>query len=147
MKLWPWLIAATGIIIIAGRSKKFIRPLIGPITSPFGDRTNPVTGYLDFHNGIDIAAPTGTKIISPADGKVTSIYNNSLGGNQLIIKHANGFTSGYAHLNSYLVKTGDEVKQSDLIATVGKTGEATGPHLHFTLRDEKNNYVNPELYI
>lgn len=119
----------------------------GRITSSFGNRTNPITKQPQFHNGIDISAPVGTRIISPADGRVKALYSNTQGGNQLIITHDNGYTTGYAHLSSYAVKLNERVIQGATIAGVGESGQVTGPHLHFTLKDAKGNFLNPVNYI
>lgn len=109
-------------------------PVKGKITSKYGNRIHPVTGVKKFHNGIDIAAPTGTHVLAPASGKVINRYYNSTGGNQLIIKHDNGFQTGYAHLHKIHVSVGDRVEQGELIAEVGNTGASTGAHLHLTMR-------------
>lgn len=108
---------------------KMLNPLpSGRKTSKFGDDRGTYK-----HNGLDLAAPTGTPIIAPLDGIVSAIYTNSAGGNQLLILHTNGITTGYAHLSKTLVKMGDYVKQGQPIAQVGNTGKSTGPHLHFTV--------------
>lgn len=118
-------------------------PVKGRISSKYGNRTHPVTGAKSFHNGIDIAAPTGTDVLAPADGVVSKISWHNGGGNQLHIKHDNGYTTGYAHLSSYAVKVGDKVKKGQKVAEVGNTGASTGPHLHLTVRDKSGNLVDP----
>lgn len=120
-------------------------PVSGRITSKFGDRTHPITKQKSFHNGIDIAVPSGTDVISPEAGKVISVYSNSTGGNQLIIEHSNGFRTGYAHLQKSLVKVGDSVSKGQVVAKSGNTGASTGAHLHLTLR-KAGALVNPELF-
>ena len=118
-------------------NQKLIYPIKGTISSGFGTRIDPITGAAgQFHNGIDIYPPEpriGTKIKSPADGVVILMDWNDDGGNQLRIKHDNGYITGYAHLSKYLVKLGDKVKQGQYIAEVGATGKVTGAHLNFTL--------------
>lgn len=105
------------------------------ITSPFGPRVHPVTGATgSFHNGIDIAAPTGTVVVAPLDGRVMQVYETAAGGKQLIILHAHGLRTGYAHLSAWSVKVGDIVQRGQEVARVGNTGASTGPHLHFTVR-------------
>lgn len=119
-------------------------PTPGPVTSAFGNRIHPITGQPDFHNGIDISAPNGTLIRAPWSGKVKAKYYNAKGGNQLIITHDNGYTTGYAHLDqTYPFKIGEAVAERMGIATVGMTGGATGPHLHFTLYDSQGNNIDP----
>jgi len=107
------------------------------ITSRYGMRG------VNFHNGIDLAAPVGTEIYSPADGVVSFVINNTLGGLQIGVKHNNGFTTGYAHLSETNRKVGDAVRQGEVIAKVGNTGTSTGAHLHFTVR-QGGMVVNPE---
>ncbi len=125
----------------------FSWPADGPVTSPFGKRDAPKEGASTDHKGIDIGIKTGTKVKAPADGTVTSVYSNSAGGNQVIIKHSNGFQTGYAHLSKSIVKKGDKVKRGQVIAYSGNTGNSTAPHLHFSMRDPKNNYVDPQKYL
>jgi len=117
-----------GILIFRRRSVKLVWPLIGRITSEFGERRTTGT-----HTGIDIAAKAGTPIQAPADGQVERVFYNSVGGNQLLIRHLGGLQTGYAHLSKTLVKAGQRVKQNQVIGTVGNTGRSTGPHLHFTV--------------
>lgn len=118
-----------------------LTPVNGKITSRFGDARSTAP-----HNGLDIAAPLGTPIIAPLKGIVTANYNNSKGGNQLLILHTNGITTGYAHLQTSLVKVGETVKRGQTIAKVGNTGQSTGPHLHFTVT-KLGVKQNPENYI
>ncbi len=121
----------------------WLKPLAAKISSPFGYRTNPVTKEKQFHNGIDLPVPVGTSVKSPMDGVVENVYFNSLGGNQLIVKHSNGFSTGYAHLTKALVKKGDKIKKGQSLALSGNTGRSTGPHVHFTMKDAKGNYLDP----
>ncbi len=123
----------------------FPYPVKGRISSPFGNRIHPVTKSPSFHNGIDIAAPSGTPILSPESGRVINRYENATGGKQLIIEHSNGYVTGYAHLSDYAVKSGDNVKKGQLIGYVGTTGRVTGAHLHLTLK-KQGVYLNPENY-
>ncbi len=111
------------------------------ITSKFGNRY--FNNKIQFHNGIDLAAPTGTPIYSPADGIVSFLFSNNLGGLQLGINHKNGYKTGYAHLSKANFKVGDKVKEGDIIAEVGNSGASTGSHLHFTLR-QGDTLINPE---
>jgi murein DD-endopeptidase MepM/ murein hydrolase activator NlpD len=121
-------------------------PVSGQISSPFGWRIHPITKVISFHNGIDIAAPTGTPIYAPMGGTVERVFWSDLGGNSVIIKHDDGtHTTGYAHLDQTFVKVGEKVKYGDVIGTVGNTGRSTGPHLHLTLR-VNGTIVDPALH-
>lgn len=113
-------------------SGKFIYPLTSRvISSPFGNRTGTYSG---FHGGCDFPAPIGTPVYASADGKVTLAGWNGTYGNCVIIQHSAVYTTLYAHNSSLAVKLGDEVKQGDVIAYVGSTGQSTGPHCHFEIR-------------
>ena len=110
-------------------------PVAGTITSPQGYRTDPITGETSSHSGTDIAVPEGTPILAAADGTVT-VANalDSWGGSYgyyVKLDHGGGLTTLYAHCSSICVTTGQQVKAGEVIAYVGQTGRATGPHLHF----------------
>ena len=110
-------------------------PVAGTITSPQGYRTDPITGETSYHSGTDIAVAEGTPILAAADGTVT-IANalDSWGGSYgyyVKLDHGSGLTTLYAHCSSICVTTGQQVKAGEVIAYVGQTGRATGPHLHF----------------
>ena len=120
-----------------------IWPVKGRITSPFGNRVHPISGTVQFHNGVDIAAVTGTPIKAPFSGTITRIFYAEKGGKQMVMKLNNGFTAGFAHLDSYSVKEGQKVNKGQIIGTTGSTGKVTGPHLHLTMRDAAGNYVDP----
>ena len=110
-------------------------PVAGTITSPQGYRTDPITGETSYHSGTDIAVPEGTPILAAADGTVT-IANalDSWGGSYgyyVKLDHGGGLTTLYAHCSSICVTAGQQVKAGEVIAYVGQTGRATGPHLHF----------------
>ncbi len=110
-------------------------PVPGTITSPQGYRTDPITGEVSYHSGTDIAVPEGTPILAAADGTVT-IANalDSWGGSygyHVKLDHGGGLTTLYAHCSSICVTVGQQVKAGQVIAYVGHTGRATGPHLHF----------------
>jgi murein DD-endopeptidase MepM/ murein hydrolase activator NlpD len=107
-------------------------PLKGPITSYFGYRPNPFGGRsAEFHRGLDIGAPNGQPILSPADGVVVSTEWNSGYGRILTISHGYGLVTRYAHLSEYYVEEGQRVKRGQKIAAVGSSGRVTGPHLHW----------------
>jgi len=106
------------------------------ISSEFGKRKNPFSGKMKNHNGIDLAASEGTPVYAIKDGAVFScIENDPEFGNYIILSHDQGkMTSVYAHLSSVRVEKYQYVKKGDIIGYVGQTGLATGPHLHFEIR-------------
>jgi len=124
----------------------WLNPVEGIITSPGGLRYNPVTGRREFHDGIDIAAPIGTKIIAPRDGRVISVGKSPSFGRFLRIAHPDGYISFMAHLHGVIVYIGSEVYQGQHIAYSGNTGRSTGPHLHFGLF-RNGQYVDPINYV
>ena len=120
---------------LVGGALQWPLPVAGTITSPQGYRTDPITGEVSYHSGTDIAAPEGTPILAAADGTVT-IANalDSWGGSygyHVKLDHGGGLTTLYAHCSSICVTVGQQVKAGQVIAYVGQTGRATGPHLHF----------------
>src|SRR5207302_6297625 len=106
-------------------------PVRGYLSAGFGNRIDPFTGMKDFHPGIDISTPTGTKVQSPADGIVISAGIQGGYGNALSIDHGYGVVTRYGHLESFAVRPGQKVKRGDVIGYVGNTGRSTGPHLHY----------------
>lgn len=114
------------------------------VTSPFGNRLHPVLKVYKMHTGIDIAGSgcNGKNVVAAADGTVISAGWISGYGNTVIIDHGGGITTLYGHSQKLLVKKGDKVKRGQAIMLVGMTGYATGPHLHFEVR-ENGKYVNP----
>lgn len=109
------------------------RPLSGPITSPFGYREDPINDKKGFHAGVDMKGKRGEKIVATADGTVIQANNNGLYGRYVKIKHGNGFTTSFSHLQSFKVKKGDKVKRGQVIGLVGSSGRSTGAHLHYEL--------------
>jgi murein DD-endopeptidase MepM/ murein hydrolase activator NlpD len=128
-----------------GRSlrKSFLRsPLeLSRVTSGFSMRMHPVFNSWRQHNGIDYAAPSGTKVRAVGDGTVEHAGWQNGYGNVVVLRHGNGVTTHYAHLSAIKVRKGERVSQADTIGAVGATGWATGPHLHFEFRvnDEHRN--------
>lgn len=117
---------------------------VGKVTSKYGERIHPITKQKKFHNGIDIAMPENTKIYNVLAGKVYKVYENKTGGKQLIIKHINGYYTGYAHLNKNdFFKEGENVSVNDIIALSGNTGMSTGAHLHLTVTNTKGQKIDP----
>ena len=125
----------------------FIYPLTSSrLSSPFGWRNDPISGVRRHHAALDLSAPLGTPVKAAMDGKILAIGYNGTYGNYIILSHSGGFQSMYAHLNTIIVKKGDQVSQGIQIGTVGNTGYSTGPHLHFAIF--KNSLaVNPLDYL
>jgi murein DD-endopeptidase MepM/ murein hydrolase activator NlpD len=125
----------------------FIRPVPGPITSPFGYRTDPVTGARAFHSGLDFGAPCGTPIKAAGTGVVLSAGPNGGGyGNMTVINHGSGNSTLYGHQSSIIVSAGQSVAQGQVIGYVGSTGKSTGCHLHFEVR-VNGTPVDPSGYL
>ena len=119
-----------------GTGKISARPVANSfrITSTFGMRVHPVTGKKRMHKGVDFGTPVGTSVTSAGDGKVVKAGTGTGYGNVVYIDHGNGITTRYAHLSSFTVKPGDNVKAGQEIAKSGNSGLGTGPHLHFEVR-------------
>lgn len=114
------------------------------ITSTFGKRFHPVLKRWKMHSGVDYGAPTGTPVMSVADGTVSFSGWKGANGNLVTVKHKNGYTTHYAHL-SYIprsIKSGVKVTKKTLIGKVGSTGRSTGPHLHFGM-SKGGKFVDP----
>jgi murein DD-endopeptidase MepM/ murein hydrolase activator NlpD len=103
------------------------------LTSSFGPRINPVTGNPRFHAGLDLAAPAGTEVFASRQGVVTEQGYDPVYGNYIIISHGD-WTSLYGHLSEIYTVLRNNVESGSLIGRVGSTGQSTGPHLHFELR-------------
>lgn len=116
------------------------------ITSDYGYRTHPIFGDRRFHNGIDIGAGMGEKILATYAGTVIAASYNSSMGNYVMIDHGGGLVSIYMHASALKVSAGQRVETGDLIALVGSTGNSTGPHLHFSMR-LNGSYVSPWDYV
>jgi murein DD-endopeptidase MepM/ murein hydrolase activator NlpD len=109
--------------------------LEGRISSNFGTRFHPIDKISKFHAGVDIAVPRGTSVGAAADGVVTFAGKKGGYGNVVIVEHADGHTTFYAHCDKLLVKEGQAVTVGEEIAKSGSTGKSTGPHLHFEVRE------------
>lgn len=122
-----------------GWKQTFIWPVKGRISGMFGNQRvyNGTPG--SYHSGMDIAAPTGTYYVAPADGVVTLAASSpfSLEGNLLMIDHGMGLNSAFLHSSKILVKLGQKVKRGEPIGRIGSTGSATGPHLHWSMKWNK----------
>ena len=126
-------------------SINFIKPVEGVISSKFGLRNPTVETVPKNHTGTDIAANLGTPIVSATEGTVILASSEGDYGNHLKIQ-VNDIVILYAHCKELLVKEGDVIQQGQAIATVGSTGNSTGPHLHFEIRYQ-DRYVDPQLIL
>ncbi|MDA8425702.1 MAG: M23 family metallopeptidase [Treponema sp.] len=107
----------------------------GVISSGFGLRTDPFDSHkIQFHPGIDIAAPLGTPIFAARGGRVIAAERNAIYGNYVLVLHDNGWESLYGHMSKILARYGQIVRTGDTLGLVGSTGISTGPHLHFEIR-------------
>lgn len=123
----------------------FMLPVSGELSSPFGLRRYFNEQPRKPHSGIDIAAPEGTPIVSPAAGKVIESGDFFFNGNSVFIDHGQGLITMYCHLSRIDVKPGQVLEKGEEIGTVGKTGRVTGPHLHWTV-SLNNARVDPGLF-
>ena len=143
-------ITAAGEIIAAPRVTVSVpsrMPVDGvKLTSAFGMRDHPILRQRRRHNGVDLAAPTGTPVYATADGMVEMAQYYGSYGNYVQIGHGGDMETRYAHLSSYTVRDGEQVRKGDLIGYVGSTGRSTGPHLHYEVR-VSSEPVNPIPYM
>ncbi|MBR1697336.1 MAG: peptidoglycan DD-metalloendopeptidase family protein [Anaerovibrio sp.] len=131
---------------VASGSGAMIWPLNGPITSEFGWRTHPIFGTQRYHSGLDIGGDYGLPIVAAASGTVIHAGWISGYGYTVIIDHGGGITTLYGHNESLLVGEGESVSQGQTIAMCGSTGNSTGPHCHFEVR-ENGEPVSPYSYL
>ena len=123
-------------------------PILGPISSSFGEREDPVlgTGEGEFHAGIDISGPMGTPIHATADGVVVSAGMENGYGRMVRIDHGHGIMTCYGHMSGFAVTAGQSVVRGDVIGYVGHSGRTTGNHVHYEVRIH-NTPVNPHKYL
>ena len=127
---------------LAGRPVKS-----GWISSPFGRRTDPFTGRMAWHSGVDFATgEAGADVIAVAAGVVTAAQERGGYGLSVDINHGNGYVTRYGHAEELLVKVGDIIKKGQVVALVGSTGRSTGPHVHFEVY-KNGRVVDPASYI
>ena len=129
-----------------GMTKSLMKtPINGAkISSGYGMRKHPITGYNKTHKGVDFAAPSGTPIFAAGNGVIEYIGRNGGYGKYIRIRHDGTYKTAYAHLKNFKksLNNGDRVKQGDVIGYVGSTGNSTGPHLHYEIL-VKNTQINP----
>ena len=122
-----------------------VSPLKGTLTSGFGPREDPNTGLETMHYGVDIAAQEGAEVCAFADGTVSVVGESTVLGKYLTVQHPGGYETLYAHCSAVTAKSGQSVAMGEVIAAVGQTGNATGPHLHFELHRD-DDFLNPVYY-
>jgi murein DD-endopeptidase MepM/ murein hydrolase activator NlpD len=121
-------------------------PVVGPITSRFGERLDPFSGEGAVHTGVDISAQYGDAVRATADGEVTEASEHNGYGRLVVLDHGFGVTTWYGHLSSFTVPPGIRVKRGEVIGYVGVSGRTTGPHVHYEVRIN-NAPVNPMRYL
>jgi len=125
----------------------FVYPIVSArLSSKFGNRRHPIYKSVKHHNGVDLAAPEGAPIRAIADGTVVFADPHKGYGNLVVINHGDGLTSHYGHCHTMKVQPGMRIGAGQIIATVGKTGNVTGPHLHLEIR-EKGKPKNPKSFL
>lgn len=128
--------------VIPTDNTTFVAPTSGPVTSLFGPRNTGIAGASRIHKGVDVGVPRGTSVVAMRDGVVTKAGVGTGYGNVIYIKHSDGYETRYAHLTSFNVRAGTQVKQGQVIARSGNTGVGSGPHLHFEIR-KGGTAINP----
>ena len=129
-----------------GGQFKFPCPSYTRLSDDYGNRMHPTLGVQKFHNGIDLAAPSGSAILAAYSGEVAAAGYSASMGNYIMIDHGDSLYTIYMHASALYVSTGQSVSKGDKIAAVGSTGRSTGPHLHFGVR-LNGNYVSPWNYL
>ncbi|MEM0950877.1 MAG: M23 family metallopeptidase [Cyanobacteria bacterium P01_H01_bin.74] len=131
---------------VAWTERLAFAPVKGKLTSGFGWRSDPFTKRQKFHSGIDIAAPQGQSVFAPQSGFVMFSGQHGGYGNVVVLGHGNQLFTLYGHNQEILVQQGQQVFAGQPIARVGRSGNATGPHLHFEVHFRKQ-YVDPKVYL
>ena len=118
----------------------------GWISSYYGMRTNPFTGKLQFHKGMDFAAKSGSQVLAVAGGVITWSGERYGYGNLVEVNHGNGYVTRYGHNKENLVEVGATIKKGQEIALMGSTGRSTGPHVHFEVL-KNGRQINPQRFV
>ena len=142
----PHPFATNADTVLGGSAAPSLWPVVGRVTSSFGERSDPFNGEGAFHAGIDIATAYGTPVHAPADGVIAKAGPASGYGREVIIDHGGGVTTIYGHLSAFAMIAGQLVKQGQIIGYIGSAGRSTGPHLHYEVR-VNNMPVNPHKYL
>lgn len=138
-------------LLLASRLQKEIKPSGWPsensyISSTYGWRTDPFTGRIALHTGIDFAGRSGSDVVSVASGVVITVETHPEYGRMVEVNHGNGYVTRYGHNQKVVVKVGDRVHKGERIALMGSTGRSSGTHVHFEVR-LNGKLVNPAQYI
>ena len=138
-------------VLMAGRLAAKAIPTTLPVvtgyhSSNFGYRIDPFNGHQAFHTGVDFIAAPGSEVLAAAGGVVSAAEVHSEYGNMIDVDHDNGLTTRYAHLSKMIVKVGDIVLKGQRLGELGQTGRATGPHLHFEVR-QNSVPLNPNRFL
>lgn len=123
---WPFSATPDKQVVVAGAR----------VTDKYGPRIHPITGQADFHYGVDIAVPRGTRVRPLAPGIVTFVGMAGHGGLKVTVSHADGYETDYMHLQRAYVRVGQQVERNTEIAESGSSGRSTGPHVHFGARKD-----------
>jgi murein DD-endopeptidase MepM/ murein hydrolase activator NlpD len=121
-------------------------PADGSISSGYGARNHPLTGFPGFHSGVDISIPDGSPVRSTAEGVVSYSGWTARSGYTVVVEHGHGFRTAYAHNRKNLVRVGQRVQRDEVIAVSGSTGNSTGPHVHYEIW-KNGRHVNPSGYL
>ena len=133
-------------IVYDGGQFTWPAPSYTRISDDYGNRIHPILGTQQFHNGVDMAAPSGSPILAAYDGEVIAATYSPTMGNYIMIDHGDGLITIYMHASSLSVSQGTMVVKGEQIGCVGSTGRSTGPHLHFSVR-LNGSYVSPWNYL
>lgn len=133
-------------IVYDGGQFKWPAPSYTRISDEYGERIHPILGVKQFHNGLDMAAPSGSPILAAYDGEVVAASYSATMGNYIMIDHGDGLITIYMHASAILVSQGQTVAKGEQIGKVGSTGRSTGSHLHFSVRKD-GSYVSPWNYL
>ena len=133
---------------ISGSNVPDMWPILGPVTSGFGEREDPILGVGngEFHKGMDIGSPDGTPVHAPAAGRVIKAGMGNGYGREIEIDHGNGIVTVYGHLQGWNVTDGQQVVKGEVIGFVGHSGRTTGSHLHYEVQ-VRGTAVNPHKYL
>ncbi len=125
-------------------SAHIVRPVSGDVTSAFGWRRDPFTNQMKFHQGVDLRAAYGQEVQAAGAGKVVFSGDQGAYGTSVVVEHEDGTRTRYAHLSAALVRKGDQVSAGEPVGRAGKSGRATGTHLHFEVIDRDGRRVAPQ---
>jgi murein DD-endopeptidase MepM/ murein hydrolase activator NlpD len=123
-----------------------VRPVNGEVTSAFGWRRDPFTNRMKFHQGVDLRAAYGQEVQAASKGIVVFSGDQGGYGTSVVVEHADGTRTRYAHLSATLVRKGDQVGAGEPVGRAGRSGRATGTHLHFEVIGRDGRRMEPQLW-